>query len=122
MGIIIIFLYGLVILWGIIIPFFVLIYAVFQIQAEFKGAPYVPTSDKLLMDILNQSHLKKGDKFLELGSGDGRVTRMAVKKFGVYGVGIDINPMLTIYAKYLARKEKIKNIQFKKGDLFNVDV
>lgn len=64
-----------------------------------NGAPYVPTSSRLIRDILKRAKLPRGARFLELGCGDGRVVSMAVSEFGAIGKGVEINPMLIVLAR-----------------------
>lgn len=115
-------LYFLLFLFGLILPGAILIFALFAMWGDFKGAPYVPTSSKIIAEILEGANLKKGQMFYELGSGDGRVTRMAVKLYQVNGFGVDIHPMLVWYSRILSRWQGLKNISFKTGDLFKTDL
>lgn len=82
-------------------------YTLSLFYSSFMGSPYVPTKQKELEFILKESDLQKGNKFLEIGCGDGRVVRTAVKKYNVEGEGIDINPLIIRYARFLARMQKI---------------
>jgi hypothetical protein len=63
------------------------IYSVGLLYSSIMGAPYVPTSNKQLKAILDRAKLKESQVFVELGSGDGRIVREAVKKYGVQGIG-----------------------------------
>ena len=91
-------------------------------MADFYGAPFVPTSGKIIREILEKAKLKKGAVFYELGSGDGRVLRMAVREFGVFGYGVDIHPMLIWYSKIVAKLQNIQNISFKRESFFKTDL
>ena len=82
----------------------------------------MPTSMKETRFILKEAGLKKGQTFLELGSGDGRVTREAVTKYGVRGVGIEINPVLILISRLWIKIRKIKNVEFKKEDILKTDL
>lgn len=93
-------------------------YLLFDFWAGLKGAPFVPTSEKIIDDLLIKAKLKKGDRFLELGSGDGRVVRREVKKFKVKGVGIDLNPTLILLSKLLVKLQGLSDVQFKRMDIF----
>src|SRR3989344_8472148 len=97
----IIILYVVALLFGFVIPLFICLFAIFTIISDIFGAPYVPTSSKILDEILKEARLEKGQLFIELGSGDGRVLRRAVKNFQVKGVGVDMNPLPIIYSKTL---------------------
>lgn len=92
-------------------------YFITLIYSSIKGAPYVPTKFKELERFLKQAGLKKGKTFLELGSGDGRVVRTAVKKYGVKGIGVDANTVLNKVAAFKAKREKLKDIQFITTDM-----
>lgn len=98
------------------------IYTTFLIYSSIKGAPYVPTRQKKILRILENAHLKKGGLFVELGCGDGRVVRLAVKKYYVRGVGIDINPLLVIWSRILSRgratfiRQNVYDTDFSKAD------
>jgi hypothetical protein len=59
------------------------------------GPPYVPTLRAQIDAALDLLDLKEGDTLLELGSGDGRVMRLAAQR-GLRVVGIEINPFLVV--------------------------
>lgn len=102
---------------------FMTVYTLFLIYSSIKGAPYVPTKRKIIEEILGPAKIKKHGYFVELGSGDGRVVRYAVKKFGARGVGIDVNPILTNWAKILAKLEGLDGkIEFKVQNIFDSDL
>ncbi|VVA44141.1 conserved hypothetical protein [Candidatus Roizmanbacteria bacterium] len=67
------------------------------------GAPYVPTKNKLALDILKEVKFKKNGLFVELGSGDGRIVRTAVKTYSVKGLAVDVNGLLIIWSKFLSK-------------------
>lgn len=110
------------ILLGIVLPLLIAVIAVSFMASQLFGAPYVPTSDKVVDEILERVKIKKGQRFIELGSGDGRVVRRAVKNFGVIGTGVDINPMLVIYSRLLAAQQGLKKVHFKTTNIFNLDL
>lgn len=113
--------YGLVAFFGLIVPLTLAVIAIFEIRSDLKGAPFVPTDKKIIDSILRRAKLKKNQLFIEFGSGDGRVVRMAVEKYGVRGLGIELNPLLVIYSRLLARRQNLKNIKFQTGDFFKAD-
>lgn len=96
------------------------IYGVGLLFSAFKGAPYVPTSKKQLAVILDEIELKNGKVLIELGSGDGRLVRFAAKKYGIKGIGIDINPLLVWWSKILSKRDGTgKNVTFLKKNVFD---
>jgi len=85
------------------------------------GSPYVATKNKQVELILKELKPKKGKFFYELGCGDGRMIRQAVKKYQVFGFGFDVNPLLLWWAKFLAERERLKNIFFERKNILNVN-
>ncbi len=111
--------YLIIVIVGFLVPVLLGIYTVYQFLAEYKGAPYVPTSAKIVNEILKEANLKKGQIFLELGSGDGRIVRSAVKNYQVKGSAVEINLILLIYSKIISKFQKL-NINFKNADFFKI--
>lgn len=91
---------------------FFAIYFILLLYSALEGAPYVPTRGKDIMEILSHADLKPGQSFLELGCGDGRVTRTAVKQYQVKGTGIDVNQGLVLWARLKAWFQGLPNVRF----------
>jgi hypothetical protein len=79
------------------------IYGASLIYSSLMGAPYVPTKNKLALDILKEITYKKNGLFVELGSGDARITRAAVKSYPVRGLAVDVNGLLIFWSKILSK-------------------
>jgi hypothetical protein len=84
------------------------------------GAPYVVTPDNILGKILAEANLEPGNNFWDLGCGNGKVIKYAMKKYKVNGFGVEINPILVLICR-------IRGIctywgDFLKMDLKNADV
>lgn len=119
------FLYLSVLIFLLFFLIFITIYILSLIYSSLKGSPYVATKQKKAEEILKKANLKKGKVFIELGSGDGRITRTAVKKYGVVGIGIDINPLLVFWSKLLCRLTSnfpIDKISFKTQNIFDTNL
>ncbi len=100
----------------------ILVYYVGLVFSTIKGVPYVPTSRKQLRTLFDVVHPKKNDYFVDLGSGDGRIIRFAAKKYGIKGEGVEVNALLNVAARLLARKDKVnKQIVFIQKDIFDYD-
>ena len=112
----------MVIFIGIVIPFVLIIYVLISIIVEFFGAPFVPTSQKVIDEILEKAKLKPHSVFIELGSGDGRVVRRAVRRYKVSGIGIEIHPYLYIYSLIKAKLERLDAIVFRRQSFFTTDL
>lgn len=77
----------------------IVVWTVFTLVGEVLGAAFVPTDQREIDEVLKVMGLKPGKTFFDLGSGDGRVVRTAVEKYGVNGIGIEINPWLILWSK-----------------------
>ncbi|MBI4458339.1 hypothetical protein HY633_05230 [Candidatus Uhrbacteria bacterium] len=62
------------------------------------GAPFLPTDKRNLDHMIALSELKPGDRFADLGSGDGRLV-IAAAKTGAKAEGWEINPYLWLLAR-----------------------
>lgn len=58
---------------------------------------------------------------MELGSGDGRIVREAVKTYGVTGIGIDINMLLILMSRFYAKRQRLLNIEFKRQNVLDAE-
>jgi SAM-dependent methyltransferase len=67
-------------------------------------APYVPAEPEMLLQLEKLVSLRASDTFVDLGSGDGRVVRAAVERFGCSGVCVELDDELMA----LAREENAK--------------
>jgi len=83
-----------------------------------SDAPYVPTKLEAIRKILKMAGVKKGKKFYELGSGDGRVVLEATK-LGANSTGIEQSLLRVIYSKWQAKKLGLQNAHFYHGNIFN---
>jgi ubiquinone/menaquinone biosynthesis C-methylase UbiE len=91
-------------------------------EGEYE-VPYVPTPEPVVAEMLKLAQLTKKDVVYDLGSGDGRVVITAAQKYGVRGVGIDINPERIREARENARKAGVADrVTFREGDLFQADI
>jgi 16S rRNA A1518/A1519 N6-dimethyltransferase RsmA/KsgA/DIM1 with predicted DNA glycosylase/AP lyase activity len=99
------------------------IYGISLIISSLYGAPYVPTKNKLALEILKEVRFKKHGLFIELGSGDGRIVRTAIKNYPIKGIAVDINGLLIIWSKFLAKLDKTySKITFLNKNILKVDL
>ena len=84
--------------------------------------PYVPTPQQVVDTMLEVANVKPGDVLYDLGSGDGRIVVTAAQRFGVRGVGIDINPERIQEAEANAKAAGVEDLtDFRQEDLFKAD-
>ena len=84
---------------------------------------YQPTPQDVVEEMLNRAGVTKDDVVYDLGCGDGRFVITAAKKFGVRGVGIDIDPVRIKESNENVRKAGVTDlVKFVEGDLFQADI
>lgn len=84
--------------------------------------PYVPATDQQLANLLKafERHSNKGDTFLDIGSGDGRICRLANAR-GIYSRvhGVELNYMLVLFSRLMALKSgDYKSLKYHHSDLW----
>lgn len=115
-----------VIIWVSFFLFFLAI-VIYGFPAMLVVGP-IPTSKKGIDKAVALAKIKHGEKFYELGCGEGRVLVKTVEKYDCYGVGYELvfpyYLLAKLRAKFSKKSEKIevrcKN--FFKADLQNADV
>lgn len=80
------------------------------------GPPYVPTLAHQKEVAFQLLDLKKGQIFLELGSGDGRMLLEAAKR-GHRAVGVELNPLLVIVSLIVTYKYR-KSVKIIWGNIW----
>lgn len=97
-------------------------YTMSLIYSSIKGAPYVPTKAKLAEEIFEPAKIKRGKYMIELGSGDGRMIRYAVKRYKIKGLGVDVNPLLIYWSRLVARAENLIDVEFRIENILKTDL
>lgn len=67
------------------------------------GAPYVPTRRRYARQAIGLMGLVPGGRLLDVGCGDGTVL-LAAAQAGYHAVGIEINPLLVLIARWRCRR------------------
>ena len=83
---------------------------------------YVPTPQPVVDRMLELARVRRGETLYDLGCGDGRIVVTASKRYGARGVGIDLDPQRIREARANAKQAKVKNVEFRVGDLFQADL
>jgi SAM-dependent methyltransferase len=85
--------------------------------------PFVRSTPEVIDRMLEMAQVKTGDLVYDIGSGDGAIIIRAAKKYGVRGVGIEIDQDLVAKARQNAIHEKVEHlVEFRAQDAFTVDV
>ncbi len=86
-------------------------------------APFVPTPEKVVEQMLQAADVQADDLVYDIGSGDGRILFAAAKDFHADAVGVEINALLARQtverARELGLDDKVRVIQ---KDVFEVDL
>ncbi|MBZ5557576.1 MAG: class I SAM-dependent methyltransferase [Acidobacteriia bacterium] len=86
-------------------------------------APFVPTPDSVVDAMLELAHVTSADVVYDLGSGDGRIPITAAKKYGAFGVGIEMDSLLIRRSNDNLKQAGVGDrVRFVYGDLFETDL
>lgn len=85
--------------------------------------PFVVSPPEVVERMLRLAAPVKGERLVDLGSGDGRIVIEAAKRYGARGLGVDIDPQLVRLARENARKAGVEALaRFEVRDLFETDL
>ena len=92
-------------------------------HAEELDVPYVTTPQGVVDAMLALAGVGPGDTLIDLGSGDGRIVITAAQRFGVPGIGVEIDPRLIALARANAQAAGVGDkARFVEQDLFTTDL
>lgn len=87
--------------------------------AVFFGAPYVPTRKLDVEEIFKNIKNSKKSKFVDLGSGDGKLVLYAAQ-LGYQSIGYEINPILWLISNF--RLRKYPNAKVMLSNMWSADI
>ncbi len=91
--------------------------------AQASDVPYVPTPMNVVDAMLGLGAVGPGDFLIDLGSGDGRISIRAATRFGVRGLGVDLDDSLVRTARAAAQKAGVGDgVKFEARNLFDTDL
>ncbi len=86
-------------------------------------APYVPTKQEVVEQMLALARVTAKDVVYDLGCGDGRIVITAAREHGARGVGVEIDRELVRVATENARAAGVSHLtSFRLEDMFKTDV
>lgn len=108
---------GIFIFFQIILLIIVAVLTLFLVSnlyAFLRGSPFVASrKEDMEKIVLGVKRLKFPFKrFVDLGCGDGEIVFLFSKKLNIPALGIDINPLLIIFAKLKKIIRKAQNVRF----------
>ena len=106
----------------IIISFLLLLSSGLRAQ-DYEKVPYVTSPIEVVDRMLELADVKHGDVVFDIGSGDGRMVIQAAKKYGVKGVGIELDSRLVELARTEAKRQGVDQlVEFRQGDALKADI
>jgi len=94
-----------------------------ELGTDRLGAPWAPTSKKLVQKMLVLANLGANDLLYDLGSGDGRIIVRASREFHARSVGIEINPFWVLWTRLKIALFGLKDkSRVAWGNLFKMDL
>jgi 2-polyprenyl-3-methyl-5-hydroxy-6-metoxy-1,4-benzoquinol methylase len=72
-----------------------------------KDVVWVPTPDEVVTKMLDMAQVKRGERVVDLGSGDGKIAIAAAQR-GAQARGIEFNPKLVTLARGKAAEAGVK--------------
>ncbi len=108
---------------GFIIGIILLIIFLPLLVAGLSGAPWVPVKKRDIERINKLANLKPGQKFIELGSGDGRVSHyIAENNPEVEIVGVEISWPVFLMSKVRTLFNPLNNYKLILGDAYKQNI
>jgi 16S rRNA A1518/A1519 N6-dimethyltransferase RsmA/KsgA/DIM1 with predicted DNA glycosylase/AP lyase activity len=87
-----------------------------------KLAPYYPTPQTIVEQMLKLGGLQPGEKMFDLGSGDGRIVIMAAQKFKADATGVELDEELCKQSEAKIRKLNLESkAKIIHGDILKQD-
>jgi protein-L-isoaspartate O-methyltransferase len=91
--------------------------------ADLQIAPYVPSPQGIVAEMLRLADVGPEDYLIDLGAGDGRIVLTAAKEFGARGLGVEILEHLVASASRSAERLGVADrAKFAKQDLWDTDL
>lgn len=85
--------------------------------------PYIKTPDAVVERMLEMAEVGPDDFLIDLGSGDGRISIAAARKYGTPGLGVDLDPERTEEATAAAQAAGVAGrLEFRTQNLFDTDL
>jgi predicted TPR repeat methyltransferase len=103
----------------LLIAFFVALLVVFI--GGFFQTPFVPSRKKVIKEMLRLAKIKKGERVVDLGCGDGRILIRAEKDFQAKAEGYEISRLVWLVAQ-LNRLLHRSNVKIYRKNFFQADL
>ena len=93
-----------------------------QFDDRRRSAPFVPSPDPIVIQMLDLGELRPGELHYDLGSGDGRFVLAAAERFKARSVGYEIDPELVERSRTAIRQAGLRErARVENKDLYSAD-
>ncbi|MFA5961293.1 MAG: 50S ribosomal protein L11 methyltransferase [Parcubacteria group bacterium] len=110
------------IFWAILQLALIILIVPLTLYGFIIGAPIFFSPKKGIGEILAECHVKPGEKFYDLGAGNGRAMILAAKKFNLDVYGFELSPLLVLIAKLNLLLCGVKKSTIYLKNLYNEDL
>lgn len=111
------------VVWIMVVFIILLIIAISISWPTSVGAPWVPTSSKLVQTMLEMAEVGPEDVVYDLGCGDGRTVFMVARVYKARAVGIEIDPLRYLWCQMMVTLLGLrKRVTIKYGNFFSQDL
>ncbi len=93
---------------------------IWKVRFLLQGAPYVPSDEQTIADMISLAKKYHASIILDLGSGDGRLV-LALAQAGFAVDGVEIDRGLVKESQKLLAAAKVKNATIIKGNFWEFD-
>ena len=107
------------------LPFLLLTLILLKIWIDLmrNEAVFFPLPKNTIRKLLKAVDLKKKERLIDLGSGDGRVLIIAAEEFSATAIGIEKNPLLYLISRFNIKRKGLDGlIKVIYGNFFNYTI
>lgn len=101
---------------GLLIGWYIYVFVI-----TFNSAPFLPSRRKDIHTVFENLKLGKKDRFIDVGSGDGRIVLAALKSGAGHAVGLELNPFLSLWSRIYLLAIGYRNFEIINGNMFKYD-
>jgi len=84
---------------------------------------YLPTPYPVVDAMLRLAGVRRGDRLVDLGAGDGRIAIAAARDYGIRAVGIELDARKVAEARANVRRAGLEHlVEIRQGDVFAADL
>ena len=108
---------------GLVATAVFLTFLVSIVWTHHRGAPWIPSTRKMVHEMLSLAEVQPDDVVYDLGCGDGRFVITAAREYQATAVGIEIDPLRYLWCRMLVTVLRLRGqVKVIYGDFFKQDL